>query len=224
MHALLLDTETTGLNEPEIIEVAGLYLNTPRDLGTGEPGVQRYRPGKPIEFGAMATHHILDAELVDCPPSSSFRFPEGVSYLVGHNIDFDWKVIGSPAVKRIDTLAMSRKLWPDGGHSQSALAYRLTNNPQQMREWLRSAHSAGADVKTCRWLLGHIVQRIPAAATESWEALWEYSEWTRIPDLMPFGKHKGARIADLPADYVAWALTNVTDMDPYLRKALEDVQ
>jgi hypothetical protein len=32
---------------------------------------------------------------------------------------------------------------------------------------------------------------------------------------------KGVKICDLPDDYRRWALNNLTDMDPYLRKALE---
>jgi len=36
---------------------------------------------------------------------------------------------------------------------------------------------------------------------------------------MPFGKHKGTPMADVPRDYKAWLL-NQPDVDPYLRKAL----
>lgn len=34
----------------------------------------------------------------------------------------------------------------------------------------------------------------------------------------------GLNEPEIIADYEAWALKNLTDMDPYLRKALEDVQ
>jgi exodeoxyribonuclease X len=37
---------------------------------------------------------------------------------------------------------------------------------------------------------------------------------------MPFGKHKGMLLADVPSDYKQWLLTQ-GDRDPYLRKALE---
>jgi len=36
---------------------------------------------------------------------------------------------------------------------------------------------------------------------------------------MPFGKHKGLMLADLPGDYKQWLLAQ-GDIDPYLRKAL----
>lgn len=75
--------------------------------------MQRYNPGKPITFGALATHHIMDEELVDCPLASSFTLPGHVDYIIGRNVDFDWEVIGKPEIKHICTLALAHKLWPD---------------------------------------------------------------------------------------------------------------
>jgi hypothetical protein len=37
---------------------------------------------------------------------------------------------------------------------------------------------------------------------------------------MPFGKHKGERVEDTPTDYLEWALANVADLDPRLRRAI----
>jgi len=36
---------------------------------------------------------------------------------------------------------------------------------------------------------------------------------------IPFGKHKGMLLADVPSDYRQWLLTQ-GDINPYLRKAL----
>ncbi|HBZ18829.1 MAG TPA: DNA polymerase III subunit epsilon, partial [Betaproteobacteria bacterium] len=36
---------------------------------------------------------------------------------------------------------------------------------------------------------------------------------------MPFGKHKGSLLSDMPRDYKEWLLKQ-GDIDPYLRKAL----
>ena len=41
-----------------------------------------------------------------------FRLPEGIEYLVGHNVDYDWKVIGQPEIKRICMLALCRSFFP----------------------------------------------------------------------------------------------------------------
>jgi exodeoxyribonuclease X len=179
------------------------------------PFVQRYNPGKPITLGALATHHIMDEELVDCPSASSFKLPDDVSYIIGHNVDFDWEVIGKPEIKRICTLALARKIWPDlDSHTQSALLYYLERN--SAREQLRNAHSALTDVGICAVILDHICQQLGVKTTED---LYAESEKARIPTTMPFGKHKGLMLADLPSDYKQWLLGQ-GDIDSYLRKAL----
>jgi len=123
-QAIIFDVEATDKNDAVIIEAASLDVTSLSPLDVGNPWVQRYNPGKPISLGALATHHIMDEELVSCPPSTSFKLPAGTKYLIGHNIDFDWVAIGSPEVKRICTLALARSLWPDlDSHTQSALLY-----------------------------------------------------------------------------------------------------
>ena len=137
--SIIFDTEATGIKEPVLIEAAWVELASIDPFTVTNPFVQRYNPGKPITLGALATHHIMDEELVDCPPASSFRLPDDVSYIIGHNVDFDWEVIGRPEIKRICTLALARKLWPDvDSHTQSALLHYLERN--SAREQLRNAH------------------------------------------------------------------------------------
>ena len=219
--ALLFDTETTGVHEPEVIEAAWLRLHDPESLRVIDRFEQRYRPSKPIALGALATHHIYDEELQDCPPSTEFALPGDASYLIGHNIDYDWKVAGAPEVKRICTLALSRALHPElDSHSQSAMLY-FAYRPQA-REWVRNAHSALVDVENCLQLLRYLLNKLAEqhGPITSWEALWQLSEQARIPHTMPFGKHRGEPIAQLPSDYVGWLLRQ-SDLDPYLVKALQ---
>ena len=214
--ALIFDTETTGTVAPVIIEAAWIELKTLDPFATGEDFCQRYNPGKPISLGALATHHILDEELTDCPPASSFALPSTAKYLIGHNVDYDWEVAGSPAIKRICTLALSRKIWPDlDSHTQSALLYSLDR--ANARDQLRHAHSAKADVMICASILRHLNSHIKA---KDFEELWEFSERARMPTHMPFGKHKGLPMHEVPRDYIRWLLDQ-QDIDPYLRKALQ---
>ena len=87
-QVLIIDTETTGFTEPvEPIEVAWAQLdagpiNPDLDLALDLMGRfdQRYKPSQPISFGAMATHHITDADLADCPPSTDFALPENTTF------------------------------------------------------------------------------------------------------------------------------------------------
>ena len=214
--SIIFDTEATGIKEPVLIEAAWLELASIEPFTVTNPFVQRYNPGKPISLGALATHHIMDEELVDCPSASSFRLPDDVSYIIGHNVDFDWEVIGKPEIKRICTLALARKLWPDvDSHTQSALLYYLERN--SAREQLRNAHSAIADVGICAVILDHICQQLNVKTVGD---LYVESEKARIPTTMPFGKHKGEKISEIPNYYKAWLLEQ-SGLDPYLKKALE---
>jgi exodeoxyribonuclease X len=215
--AIIFDTESTGLVEPELIEAAWIGIVNPPTLTPVAEFSKRYKPSKPIELGALCTHNIYDEELEGCDPSATFALPNA-TYVIGHNIDYDFKVIGNPAGhKRICTQALSRSLWPDlDSHKQSAMIYYLER--ATARERLKNAHCAMDDVRNCLVLLGHIINKL--GNITDWESLWLASEKARIPTIMPFGKHLGELIRTIPKDYVAW-LKKQPDVDPYLLKALE---
>lgn len=216
MNAILFDTETTDVDEPIIVEAAYARIVSLDPLEWGDAAFERFNPGKPISLGALATHHIADEDLGDCRPSSAFELPAGTEYLIGHNVDFDWKAIGEPKVKRICTLALCRKLWPDAdSHTQGAMFYLLER--ERARRDARNAHSAAADVHALGLIFPHILARCNVG--NDIEKLWRFSERARVPDKMTFGKHKGMRIADVPRDYKTWLLKQ-PDVDPYLRQAL----
>ena len=215
-QAIIFDVEATDKKDAVIIEAASLDVTSLAPFEVNNPWVQRYNPRKPISLGALATHHIMDEELVNCPASSSFRLPAGTKYIIGHSIDFDWEAIGSPGVKRICTLALARSLWPElDSHTQSALLYHFER--ETAREQLKNAHSALADVWICSKIAQQIIEKLKPT---SLDALWEMSEKARVPTIMPFGKHKGELISALPADYKRWAL-RLDNITGYLRKALE---
>lgn len=215
MKAIIFDCETTGIDDPVIVQTAWADTDH-RGQCEAIPWVEYWNPGKPISTGAMATHHIIDADVADKRPASEFSLPADVTYLIGHNIDFDWHAIGEPSVKRICTLALARHLWPDAdSHTLGALIYRI-QKPAYARDLLRGAHDAAVDVSLC----GIVLREICAARQPSdLEDLWRMSEEARVPTRMPFGKHKGEPIASIPADYKAW-LRRQPDVDPYLLKAI----
>jgi exodeoxyribonuclease X len=219
MSAVILDTETTGFDEPQPVEIAYQFFtcepSTSPFIAAGH-FCQRYKPSKPITLGGLATHHILDEELKDCPPYTEFILPHGVEYLIGHNVDFDWEAIGKPDVKRIDTCCLARKLWPAAdSHGLGALLYLVER--RAATQLLIGAHSAQHDAYLLVVVLKHMLPLL--GNPQTWEELWQLSEAARIPDVMPFGMHKGKRIADVPADYKRWLLGQ-PDVDQYLRKAL----
>jgi exodeoxyribonuclease X len=188
----------------------------------------RYNPGCPIAFGAMATHHILDEDVVDCPMHTDFILPvisgEPVEYLIGHNIDYDNKVlvrggVDTSAIKRICTLAISQHIWPDErSHTLGALVYMLSPDKVKARETLKDAHSAWQDILMTAAVLRQIIQATGVRTTKD---LYLLSEMARIPKKITFGKHKGMLISELPFDYVNWLLKQ-PDTDAYLKLALKN--
>lgn len=223
MNTIIIDTETTGIDDPDVIEVG--YIGVEIDGGqlkpNGQEFEQRYKPNKPIGLGAMAVHHILPQWLENCEPSGSFVIPETVEYIIGHNIDFDWRALGEPDLKRICTLALARKYYPElDGHSQVALVYYFSKDKEAARERVMSAHSALPDVKMCGLVLASMLRDRINFIT-SIEHLYEISEQARIPDVITFGKHKGTSFSDLPADYLRW-MSKQQDMCPYVKVAVNN--
>ena len=223
-RAYVFDTETTGKRQPVIVETALLPMLIVEGYplpATMQAEVHRWNPGKPIEAGAWATHFIEDADVANERPSAEFALPTHNHYLIGHNVDYDWDVAGKPKnVCRICTFAISKTLWPEmESHKQLAVLYTL--NPGMAKQLGRYTHSAGADVLMCAEILRHAA--IKVGGWDSWEAVWKFSEQACVPKVMPFGKHKGEPLGNLPQSYVHWALKNLADMDEYLRQALEEV-
>ncbi len=67
-----------------------------------------------------------------------------------------------------------------------------------------------------------IVENICSALNiEPVEQLWLASESARIPTVMPFGKHKGMPLLEVPSAHKQWLLRQ-SDLDTYLRKALSN--
>jgi exodeoxyribonuclease X len=225
MSALIFDVETTDVEDPQVIELAFMGpLYTP--LGDAETTLLNFKPTKPISLGALATHNIISDDLKDYPEwSGTWSLPMNTAFIVGHNIDYDWKAIGSPPnVKRICTLALARHVWPSlDSHKLTALIYHLY--PHGMaRELVKAAHNAAADVGLCYRLLGALYDAI--GRPESWEKFWQISEKARVPTVFSFGKFKGSLISEvrkLDPSYIRWCLSGKCDIvneDPYWQKAL----
>lgn len=224
MYAHIFDTETTGFNEPQVIQAASQLLKL--DGGFGPLFAKFYRNTKQIELGAMATHHIVSSALQTYSPWDNLEFPSYVSdgYMIGHNVDYDWEVVGKPNVKRICTLAMARTFWPQlDSHSQSALMYYAYG--EEARPLVQGAHNAEQDVWNLTQLWGklflpEITQRL--GPLTSWEQVWALSEDCRIPRIMTFGKYKGQSINDVDRGYIQWYLRQ-PDTDPYVVEAFHRV-
>jgi len=226
MQAIILDTETHTLNGlPIEIAYAPVQIAQGRlSLDKSQLFDQLYSIGEQsISYAAMAVHHILEADIAGQPHYKDFSLPAETVYIIGHNIDYDIRTIekcgiDTSSIKAICTLALARKVWPDAeAHNISALIYMISKGSDKARELLKGAHRADADIILTANILMHILYHLNI---QSIEELYTASEDARIPRILNFGKHRGTAIKELPGDYVNWLLRQ-EELDPYLRKALE---
>lgn len=236
MKNVILDTETTGTDHEtdQVIELAHITLpGTPAGfLATNAPEElphyhERFLPSIEIKLGAQAVHNILIDDLAGCAPSASIDInSHDIDMMIGHNIDFDWRMLGEPDVPRICTLALSRFMFPEvDSHTQSAMLYMIArrfNQEARMRDMLKDAHAALDDVRNCSVLLRFLLAQAGKAGHDisSWEAVHALSETARIPKIMGFGKHKGDAIELVPTSYVNW-YRGQAETDPYYLEAFK---
>lgn len=237
-HVYVADTETTGFKDP----VVPIQLAYQRLSGSGVDqyvvvlaGNHRFNPGRPIEFGAMATHGITPDQVEREQPWEGWQWDATPEYLIGHSIEYDYKNIrpalgNKPQPKLICTNAIARVAYPDiDSHKLGAIVhYAMFNSIGDMakrtvrtevKKLLKNAHEAQADVSMSLWVL-----KVCAAKLKiyGWQQLHELSELALMPSIMPFGKYRDEKIRDIPGDYKAWALSprGMTDLDPRMKKAM----
>ena len=222
MSTLILDTETHDLNGYPI-EIAYAPCSFEQGvlvINQGEVFDEYFSCPEPIALGALATHHILETDIAEKPSFDTFKMPQDVQYLIGHNIDYDITAIQKCqpdfTVKGICTLALCRMVWPELPHTLSAMYYHVMDDLELARKHLRHAHNAKADIYFTGVILKTLVEQL---GIKDMNSLFIMSETARIPKYITFGKHKGTAIKDLDSGYVSWLLKQ-PDLDPYLRKAL----
>lgn len=180
-------------------------------------------PECPISPTAMGIHHITDKMVWDKPTLAEWaevtRYPFMSDDLIlcGHNVAFDIRMckdILPEQFTSLCTLKLARAVWPEApDHKLQTLRYMLGLDAGD-------AHRAMGDVKACVSLLRKL--RDDAGLTLA-DMLNIVSQPMSLDSLMPFGKHKGTPLQELPKTYIAWALSprGLTNCDPELRAALE---
>lgn len=223
-QSIILDTETHTLHG---LPVQIAYLPCSFEQGGFALDVnlvfdELFSVDQPIDYGAMAVHHIIEADLIGKPSYKTFQMPSDTAYVIAHNVQYDLDVLKHCSIdiskyKPICTLALARSLFPDApAHNVGALSYMLSSNQANTRELLKNAHNAKADILLTSHILKHLVHSL---GVQSMEELYQASEKALIPTHIVFGKHKGTAIAELPADYVRWLLGQDA-LDTHLRTAL----
>lgn len=203
LRAIFYDTETTGVRSEKdrIIEIAA--YDPLNDLSFE----RLVNPGFPIPPEATAIHHITDEMVANAPSFDIIAkelcaFCEGDVVLIAHNNDgFDYHFLRAeferngmalPSWKFFDTLKWARRYRGDlPRHTLQFLReiYGIAAN---------NAHRALDDVLVMHKVFMNMIDDLSIDEA--------YTLLNRPKDLhhMPFGKHQGVPLKNLPKDYLTW--------------------
>jgi exodeoxyribonuclease X len=125
--------------------------------------------------------------------------------VVAHNAKFDFPIIAPfcGLATRLCTLELAWAIYPEApNHKLNTLANfcAIDKVPN---------HRALDDIETCFALLQHFAKKTNNSLLE----LLEFSQDFEAISIMPFGKHKGSAIKDLPNDYKKWLFENFESND-----------
>lgn len=197
------DTETTGIrfDKDRVIELAAYDPIENRSF------CEFINPGMPIPREATAIHNITDEMVASAPTFkeigqafADFCPPDTV--LIAHNNESFDKLFIEAEYKRsdlavpnwiyLDSLKWSRRYRPDlPRHSLQHLreVYGIEAN---------NAHRALDDVMVLYQVFSQMIDDL------SMETILQLLSQPKSLDRMPFGKHQGKALKDIPKHYVTW--------------------
>jgi len=220
---IILDTEATSKapKEAEVIEFAAHFPKFELD----STGLYNTRDGD-IPYEVQAITHITPdmiqgEELFEDAAEKIGKLLNELPVLVAQNIWYDKTLLEQYGINHptwLCTMRLAKRLFlEDETFTQfnlSYLRYRLHVKLPSATE----THRALADVKVTHGVLIKLVEEM-----ESRELLDDESPWSeQIIEFinqplkilkMPFGKHKGELLVDVPLSYWKWAMKNLDSLD-----------
>ncbi len=201
------DTETTGIS-PEKDRIVEIAAYDPLHQKTFQYLVA---PGIPIPDDVVAIHGITNEMVANAPSFAEvgkafIDFCSGPCVLIAHNNDsFDKHFLHHegkrhelqwPEWPMIDSLKWARKYRPDlPRHSLQFLrqTYGIAEN---------QAHRALDDVYVLHELFSIMIDDLSLETVL--ELLTASSSEQTLPEVMPFGKHQGKKLSEVPPEYFKW--------------------
>jgi exodeoxyribonuclease X len=244
----VIDCETTGL-DPEtdrIVEIACVATSTTEVLGMWASLVD----GRPCNAVTSAIHGLVDNDLIGAPafrPEVSYRLWEFIGRydserltsrdiaieptIAAHNAAFDKSFVDPDEPTHITqwlcTKRLAQQIYPTAPSSANQVLRHYLNLKVDTYGVL--PHRALADCLVTAALLREELAFLPAFLEDSGkppietvDQLIAFADSPIILLNMPKGKHRGP-VADVPTDYIEWALSprGMTDMDRDLKYTLE---
>jgi len=233
-NTIILDTETTSLDfkVAEVIEWASAPLmEIVETVATEEYKIrcnQLYKPSKPLpqEISAITT---ITNRMIDAGATCAFDDDLATiqtelnhhDYYVAHNAFYDANILARYSLKmprQICTMRLAEKLYADDvnikEYNLSYLRYALDIPVSDSLV----AHRADADIIVTGMLFTTLLDKaladgeIDANADDLGFELVKYLEKPVKITTMPFGKHKGKKLVDVPLDYWLWALDKMDSL------------
>lgn len=201
---IFYDTETTGVRSEQdrIIEIAAYDPVNDRSF------CQLVNPGIPIPPEATAIHQITNQMVAEAPRFAQvaekfLEFCSGSVILLAHNNDafdlhflrheFQRNQLTLPSAWRfIDTLKWSRRYRPD------LPRHTLQNLREHYGIPANNAHRALDDVIVLHQVFNRMVDDLTI------EQVYALLNRSRKIQHMPFGKHQGTPLQQIPRDYLSW--------------------
>lgn len=212
LRAIYYDTETTGVKaeRDRVIEIAAY-----------DPLLNRrfekfVNPGFPIPPESTAIHHITDEMVADAPSFAQIglefaEFCEGEVVLIAHNNDnFDYHFLRHEYERNQLTMPTH---WKFLDTLKWARRYR-SDLPRHTLQFLReiygiaanNAHRALDDVIVLHQVFSYMIDDLEI------DEVYSLLNRPRLIQHMPFGKHQGQPLSQIPRNYVQWlASTGVFD-------------
>lgn len=225
---IVLDTETTGLEKPRVVEMAMGLIEDIASIDAMTVARGRFLPPVPIDVKAMSIHGITNEMVDGLDPFAGSPLYKSLEKLntpdnvfVIHNAKFDLEVLRNegiePRARVVDTYKCCKKFfmeYPNVEMNLQFLKYYMKlyqeDVPEQIAKYAGAAHGAAADVVTLFLLFRRMVVK---------HTISELIEISANPVLylkMPYGKHKGRPIQELIANdkgYTNWVYKNMEDED-----------
>jgi exodeoxyribonuclease X len=215
MNIVVLDTETTGFEPGDVVELA--YVRKDWSYYTS-----LVKPTCPIEIQAMASHHITEEMVVPYPTLEqqlSAIDLRDAEYIVAHNAAFDRKFLPQLVVKRwICTWRCALHLWKDApSHSNQALRYWLKLDVGDLpAEAGSTSHRALYDAWVTKKLFEREIDEVIATCMahdgpdttreQAVELMYKMTGEPVILNKVRFGKHEGKLWSEVERGYLSWIL------------------
>jgi exodeoxyribonuclease X len=219
MFIRVVDTETTGLpDKPDkhgphaICEIGFSDVHWHGGLWTVDPPWSTMvNPQRPIPPEASAVHHIIDQDVFGAPLLADilpFVFPDAAkrnsdpgipTAIAAHYAKFERAFLSPQDYEWICTHRCAVMAWDEApGHSNQILRYWL--KLPIGTAFASPPHRSGPDSYVTAHILGELLDQRDIRAL---------IDWSNYPVVLPkvtFGKYKGMKWEDVPADYMRWYL------------------